>query len=187
MSIILASGSPRRSQILKDAGFEFSLLKMDVDESFDISMPAENVPLMLAVRKMEEAVKHIQKNDIVITADTVVVWNENIIGKPVDRSDAFEILTKLSGNVHRVITGICIHKGETRMELEVTTKVVFEIITAEEINYYLDRYQPYDKAGAYAIQEWIGMNKIARIEGDYYNVVGFPMSRIYPVLKALID
>lgn len=187
MSIILASGSPRRSQILKDAGFEFSLLKMDVDESFDISAPVVNVPLMLASRKMEEALKHTEINDIVITADTVVILNDKIIGKPLDRSDAFAILSALSGNMHRVVTGICITKNETRIELEVTTKVVFEIITAEEIDYYLDHYMPYDKAGAYAIQEWIGMNKIASIEGDYYNVVGFPMSRIYPVLKALLD
>ena len=187
MAIVLASGSPRRRQILQEAGFSFTLLPLDVDESFSSDMPALNVPLMLAQRKMEAAKSAAHSEDIIITADTVVVLDDQIIGKPVDRSDAFKILQSLSGKKHMVISGICIARGTTQIDMEVTTAVYFDVINDDEINFYLDQYQPYDKAGAYAIQEWIGMNKITRIEGDYYNVVGFPMSKIYPVLNTLLN
>ncbi len=187
MPIVLASGSPRRSQILKDAGFDFTVLSLDVDERFPAGMPAVNVPLMLAQRKMQAAQQHVFPEDIIITADTVVVLEDTIIGKPEDRNDAFGILRSLSGKKHTVITGICIAKGHTHVDIEVSTAVYFESLSDEEIGFYLDTFQPYDKAGAYAIQEWIGMNKISRIEGDYYNVVGFPMSKIFPVLNTFLS
>ncbi len=185
MGIVLASGSPRRKQILGDAGFEFSIISPDVDESFSDDIAVEIVPLMLANRKMEKAKTLCQPNDIIITADTVVILENKIIGKPIDRNDAIAILKALSGKQHKVVSGVCIAQGERQYDLEVTTHVYFDSLTDAEIDFYIDAYQPYDKAGAYAIQEWIGINKITRIEGDYYNVVGFPMSKIFPVLSAL--
>ncbi len=185
MGIILASGSPRRKQILGDAGFEFSIISPDVDESFAEDVDVDSVPLMLANRKMEKAKTLCQPNDIIITADTVVILENKIIGKPIDRNDAVAILKALSGKQHKVVSGVCIAQGERQYDLEVTTRVYFDTLTDAEVDFYIDKYQPYDKAGAYAIQEWIGINKITRIEGDYYNVVGFPMSKIFPVLSAL--
>jgi len=185
MGIILASGSPRRKQILDDAGFEFSIISPDVDESFAEDVDVDSVPLMLANLKMEKAKTLCQPNDIIITADTVVILENKIIGKPIDRNDAVAILKALSGKQHKVVSGVCIAQGERQYDLEVTTRVYFDTLTDAEVDFYIDKYQPYDKAGAYAIQEWIGINKITRIEGDYYNVVGFPMSKIFPVLSAL--
>ena len=187
MKIILASSSPRRSQILKDAGFTFEVLKIDVDESFSPDLAAEGVPLFLAKKKMDEAKKIINDDDsVIITADTVVILGNRIIGKPADETDAFRILKALSGNMHWVISAVCISMHNQQFNIEATTKVYFEEVSDEEINFYLQNFKPYDKAGAYAIQEWIGINKISKIEGDYYNVVGFPMSKIYPVLLELI-
>lgn len=187
MSIVLASGSPRRSQLLGDAGFTFTVIKPEVDESFDAVIPVMDVPLIIANNKMAVAKTMCRTNDIIITADTVVVLEDTIIGKPTDRDDAIRILKALSGKMHTVVSGVCISQGTRQYDITVSTKVYFDVLQETEIHYYLDKYQPYDKAGAYAIQEWIGINKITRIEGDYYNVVGFPMSKIFPVLSALLD
>lgn len=185
--IILASGSPRRSQILETAGFTFTVIRPDAEEVFDDSMDVMDVPLYLAGKKMDLALTMAPADAIVITADTVVILDDTIIGKPVDEADAFRILRVLSGTMHLVVSGVCIHYRGSRYEIDVTTKVFFDHLTDAEIRNYLHTCLPYDKAGAYAIQEWIGMNKITRIEGDYYNVVGFPMSKIYPILTALLD
>lgn len=187
MKIILASGSPRRSQILKDAGFAFEVLKMDVEESFPDTMPVDEIPIFLARKKMVEALKLSSEEAILITADTAVILENTIINKPFDSDDAFTMLRSLSGKMHEVISGVCIATSTNQYELEVTTRVYFDTLSDDEIKYYLKEFKPYDKAGAYAIQEWIGINKITKIEGDYYNVVGFPMSRIYPVLKTLLE
>ena len=187
MHIVLASGSPRRSQLLKDAGFEFEILKMDVDESFSDTIPVKDVPLCLAQKKMQEAIKSRREGEIIITADTVVILENKIINKPLDEADGKKILQDLSGKMHLVVSGVCIATPTYQYDLEVTTKVYFDTITEEEIQFYLTHFKPYDKAGAYAIQEWIGITKITKIEGDYYNVVGFPMSKIYPVLKTLME
>lgn len=184
--IILASGSPRRSQILDAAGFSFTVIKPDAEEVFDDSMDVMDVPLYLAGKKMDLALTMVQEEAIIITADTVVILDDTIIGKPVDEDDAFRILRSLSGTLHLVVSGVCLYYRGTRYEIDVTTKVYFDHLTDVEIRNYLRTCKPYDKAGAYAIQEWIGMNKITRIEGDYYNVVGFPMSKIYPILTALL-
>jgi len=185
MKLILASSSPRRSQILKDAGFEFEVLKKHVDESFPENMPVRQVPLFLAKKKMQEMKNDLPQDAVIITADTAVILGDEIINKPADRDDAFAMLKKLSGRMHEVISGVCISAPGGDNLIEDITKVYFETLTDAEINYYLDTCQPYDKAGAYAIQEWIGLNKIAKIEGDYYNVVGFPMNRVYKVLKGM--
>lgn len=184
--IILASGSPRRKHILETAGFNFSIMHPDVDEVFDPNMDVIEVPQYLAGIKMDAALRMTDADAIVITADTVVILDNTIIGKPADRNDAVQILQRLSGNMHLVLSAVCIAFRGTRYAIDVTTKVYFDHISLPEIEHYIDTCKPYDKAGAYAIQEWIGMNKITRIEGDYYNVVGFPMSKIFPVLTALL-
>ncbi len=187
MQIKLASGSPRRSQLLNDAGFAFEILKIDVEESFPETMPVTEIPLFLAQKKMSVANKNRSGEEIIITADTVVILEDRIINKPIDQADAIAILNDLSGKMHLVVSGVCIATSTHQYDLEVTTKVYFDSMTEEEIKFYVDNYKPFDKAGAYAIQEWIGINKITKIEGDYYNVVGFPMSKIYPILKTLIE
>lgn len=185
MKILLASASPRRSQILKEAGFEFELLKLNVDESFPVEMPVREIPVYLAKKKMAEAEKYLDEKHIIITADTVVILGDEIINKPIDVDDARKMLKKIAGKTHTVISGVCISTSREKIIIEDSTDVIFEAMTDEEINFYIEHFQPFDKAGSYAIQEWIGLNKIARIEGNYFNVVGFPMSKIYPVLKRL--
>jgi septum formation protein len=185
MKIILASGSPRRRQILHEAGFSFDVLRIDADESFPPDMPVRDVPKFLASKKMDIAQQLCTPEDIVITADTVVILGDEIINKPLNEDDGFQMLRKLSGQMHEVITAICIARENLRVDLEEVTKVYFEPLSDAEIGFYLSRFKPYDKAGAYAIQEWIGLNKIAKIEGNYYNVVGFPMNQVYKVLHEL--
>lgn len=182
--IILASGSPRRKQILKDAGFRYEILSLDVEETFPPDMDVLQVPAFLATKKMYYACHLIPEDEaLIITADTVVILDGEIIGKPLDEQDARHILRKLSGKTHQVITAVCLRNGEQEQCFESTTKVNMLPMTDEEISNYVDTARPLDKAGAYAIQEWIGLNKISSIEGDYYNVVGFPMSKIYPELQ----
>lgn len=182
MKITLASASPRRKQILTEAGFEVGILKIHVEEDFPENIPVEKVPEFLAKKKMKEAVKHVSTNETVLTADTIVVLNGEIIGKPADEDDAKNILQKLSGNMHQVISGVCIRKNNAEICFDAITKVYMHSLTQAEIDFYISQYKPFDKAGAYAIQEWIGLNKIYKIEGDYYNVVGLPISEVYRVL-----
>ena len=182
--VILASNSPRRKELLAGLGVEYEVRTLpDVDESFAEDIAVDAVPLMLANKKMEKAKTLCQPNDIIITADTVVILDNKIIGKPNDRSDAVVILKALSGKQHKVVSGVCIAQGERQYDLEVTTKVYFDSLTDAEIDFYVDKYQPYDKAGAYAIQEWIGVAGIQSIHGDFYNVMGLPVSRVLRLLQ----
>ncbi|MFN0275860.1 MAG: Maf family protein [Chitinophagales bacterium] len=183
MNILLASTSPRRKQILTDAGFDVEILKTEVDESFPESLSVTEVPVFLAKKKMTEAVRHAPPEATILTADTIVVLNNEIIGKPIDEEDAKGILRRLSGNMHEVISGVCIRKNGEVYTFDSITRVFIHVLTEEEINFYISTYKPFDKAGAYAIQEWIGLNKIYKIEGDYYNVVGLPMSEVYRKLR----
>ena len=188
VQIYLASGSPRRQQILRDAGFDFQLWKMDVNEQFPPEMPAEDVPSYLAAKKMYAAARQLHDKDgVIITADTVVILNGRIIGKPEDEADACNILSRLAGQTHTVITAVCLRKGASEQIITSETKVFMLPMSMEEIRHYVVTARPLDKAGAYAIQEWVGLARISRIEGDYYNVVGFPMSAVYPHLKALLE
>ncbi len=182
--LVLASGSPRRKSILTDAGFNPQVYALDTDESYPDAMEAEQVPGYLAGKKMYEAIRTItDKEAVIITADTVVILQGEIIGKPESDADARRILARLSGATHTVITAVQLfNNGEVR-EVQAATRVSMLHLTDDEIASYVEKYQPLDKAGAYAIQGWIGLNKISGIEGDYYNVVGFPMSRVYPILK----
>ena len=180
--IILASQSPRRKQLMEMAELSFEVLIADVDETNPPGMPGEDVPLFLA-RKKADAVRHIATDAIVIAADTIVILDHHILGKPIDAANAIEILRMLSGRMHKVITGVCIRQGEQEAAFSVVTEVYFRPLTAEQITHYVARYQPFDKAGAYAIQEWIGVTGIEKINGDYYNVMGLPIGDVIAVLN----
>lgn len=180
-NIILASQSPRRKQLLEWAEIDFEIMVAQTDESFPEGISPEEAALHIA-REKAEAVAMKVTGKTVIAADTIVVMGNRIIGKPRDREDAIQILSELSGRKHQVITGVCILKGEERTLFADITEVEFHPLTQEQISFYVDKYQPFDKAGAYAIQEWIGVVGIKSIHGDFYNVMGLPVSRVTQAL-----
>lgn len=179
--IILASKSPRRQQLLQSAGIPFQLKPLDVEEDFPEEMAVEQVAAFLARKKAQAAAAagFIKDQEIILAADSIVVLGDIIFGKPKDYEDAVDILKNLSGNIHRVITGVCLLSRDKERTFSGISKVHFATLSREEIDFYLENYQPYDKAGAYAIQEWIGMCKIQRIEGTYSNIMGLPMEQVY--------
>jgi septum formation protein len=179
--IILASQSPRRKQLMELAELEFEVLIADVDETNPPGMPGEQVPEFLA-KKKADAVTHLTAD--AIAADTVVLLDHQILGKPVDEAHAISILQQLAGRMHKVVTGVCIRKGPKEVAFSVTTEVYFRPLTAAQISHYVTNYKPYDKAGAYAIQEWIGVTGIEKINGDYYNVMGLPIGDVVIALAA---
>jgi septum formation protein len=188
--IILASQSPRRKQLLEWAEIPFEIMVQSTAETYPPEMAVPDVPVHIA---REKAIAVKQKNaelnhvdNIIIAADTVVVLGNTIIGKPKDREDAMDILSRLSGNKHQVITGVVILKGEKEIAFADITDVWFHPLTSEQIAFYVDKYQPYDKAGAYAIQEWIGVVGIQSIQGDFYNVMGLPVSRVVTALEKIM-
>lgn len=181
--IILASKSPRRFQIMTDAGIEFTVKTREIEESYPDSLELRTVPEFLAKKKADGVKDFIIDQEIVLTSDTIVLMNETIYGKPKDRSDAIRILKELSGNMHEVITGVSLMAKEKQITFSDVTEVYIDSISEEEIVHYIDQYQPFDKAGAYAIQEWLGLAKIGRINGSYYNVVGLPISKVYQALS----
>ena len=183
--IILASQSPRRKQLMEMAELEFEIIIADVDETNPPGMPGEFVPEFLA-RKKADAVTHLVKDAIVIAADTIVLLDHHILGKPNDEEHAIAILKQLSGRMHKVVTGVCIRKGEKESCFSVITEVYFRKLTDAQIAHYVSRYKPYDKAGAYAIQEWIGVTGIEKINGDYYNVMGLPIGDVIVALKEFL-
>ena len=180
--IILASQSPRRKQLLEMAELEFEILIADVDETNPPGMPGEQVPEFLA-RKKADAVSHLVKGTIVIAADTIVLLDHHILGKPRDAAHAIDILNQLSGRMHTVVTGVCIRMDEKEVCFSTTTEVYFRSLTNAQIEHYVSHYKPFDKAGAYAIQEWIGVTGIEKINGDYYNVMGLPIGDVIAVLS----
>lgn len=183
--IILASGSPRRKQLLQWAEIDFDVMVSDVDESYPKGLSFDAVAKHIAFNKAN-AVKPLQPADsIILAADTIVVCNNRIIGKPADEAEAIEILTDLAGNTHEVITGVALLKQGKEVLFADTTTVSFHPLSAEQIAFYVKNYKPYDKAGAYAIQEWIGVVGIKRIEGCFYNVMGLPVSRVVQELAKL--
>ena len=181
-NIILASQSPRRKQLLEWAEIDFEIIAANTDESFPENLSIEDVAIHIAAEKAK-AVQKKAAEKIIIAADTIVVLNNEIIGKPVDREDAIKILNKLSGSHHKVITGVVILQNEKRVSFADTTDVEFHSLTQNQIEFYVDKYKPYDKAGAYAIQEWVGVVGIKCINGDFYNVMGLPVSRVVQALK----
>ena len=181
IKIILASNSPRRKELLGGLGvdFEVKVLK-GVDESYPESLPATNVAEYI---EAETAAAYTVKDDeLLITADTVVIVGRDILGKPADAADACGMLRELSGKTHHVVTGVCLTTSKEQRRFSVTTDVTFKQLSDAEINYYVDKYKPYDKAGAYGIQEWIGYIGVTALSGSYYNVMGFPVQRVYEEL-----
>lgn len=180
--LVLASSSPRRQYLLKEAGFEFTIEKPDVDEIFPDDLPAEQVARYLAALK-GEFFRPSLRDQVVVTADTVVILQGRILNKPADRNEAIEMLSLLSGATHVVMTGVCILSKEKEVIFDDTTRVSFQALTRDEVEYYVDHYKPYDKAGAYGAQDWIGMVAIRTIEGSYFNVMGLPIDKVYHQLK----
>jgi septum formation protein len=181
-SLILASQSPRRQQLLKDAGFIFDTVASDVDETIPKSIKAAEAPEYLAKLKAITIHELYPSNDI-IAADTIVILGDKILGKPMHALEAKEMLTQLSGNSHQVITGVCIINNRNVNTFSSITTVYFKKLTEAQIDFYIENYKPFDKAGSYAIQEWIGMVGIEKIEGDYYNVMGLPIHKVVEVLS----
>jgi septum formation protein len=183
--IILASQSPRRHQLMEQAGYTFQVVVTDVDETPPAGMPGEEVPEFLA-RKKAEAVDA-PDDAIVITADTIVVLDHHILGKPAGLDEARAMLQRLSGRMHQVVSGVSIRKGAQQHSFSEITEVYFRPLTDAQIDYYLAHYQPLDKAGAYAIQEWIGLVGIEKIHGDYYNVMGLPVGSLMQALQRFLE
>lgn len=183
--IILASQSPRRKQLLEWAEMNFDIIIQQTDESYPKNLPADEIAIHIA-RNKAIAVRQNNIVDIpILAADTIVVLNNTIIGKPASREDAIKILSSLSATIHHVITGVVILSGNNEIAFAETTQVQFHQLTQQQIEFYVDNYKPYDKAGAYAIQEWIGVVGIKSINGDFYNVMGLPVSRVVQALKGL--
>ena len=183
-NIILASQSPRRKELLHLAEVQFDVVVANTDETYPLGLSFTEIAMHIAKDKAA-AVCSLHKQSTIIAADTIVVCNNTIIGKPADSAHAKEILQTLSGNVHQVITGVSIMHPKYNSLFAETTTVHFNPLTDTQINYYINKYKPYDKAGAYAIQEWIGAIGIKKIEGDFYNVMGLPISRVVAVLNSL--
>ncbi len=184
--LLLGSNSPRRQQILRDAGFSFVVSVKPTDEAFPAHLPAADVPLFLARQKAEAFLAESQTT-LVLTADTVVRVDETILNKPADYAEGRQMLRRLSGRAHLVTTGVCLlHRGEFRLFAD-TAEVVFRSLTDQEIAYYLHACRPFDKAGAYGVQDFIGMVGIERIEGSYFTVMGLPIHRVYEALKPYVQ
>ena len=184
--IILASNSPRRKELLSRLGLSFEVRVMaDIDESYPEDIPVSEVALYIAGKKAESYRKVLADDELIITADTVVIVDDEILGKPADADDACRMLHKLSGRTHQVTTGVCLTSLDQERRFSVTTDVTFKALSDEEVNYYVNTYQPYDKAGAYGIQEWIGCIGVTALHGSYYNVMGLPIQRIYEALRSM--
>ena len=184
--IILASKSPRRKYLLEQGGFKISVKTFDVEEIYPDDLDPKLVPEYLAKLKIEPAKLLIQNDEILIAADTIVLFENEILGKPKSKEEAIDFILRMSGKQHEVITGVCICSLTSEQSFSVSSKVTFSDISAEEINYYVDNYKPFDKAGAYGIQDWIGWTKIKSIEGSYSNIMGLPMHEVYKAINNII-
>ncbi len=182
--IILASNSPRRRELLAGLGIDFEVRVLpDIEENYPPTLPVSQIAQYIAKEKAQAYREVMTDDQLIITADTVVVAAGEVMGKPVDADDAFRMLRKLSGCKHQVITGVCLTSTAAQREFSVTTDVAFKQLTDDEIHYYIDHYHPFDKAGAYGIQEWIGYIGVTGLEGSYFNVMGLPVQRIYTELS----
>ena len=183
--LILASASPRRQQLMKDAGFTFEVRLKNVEEKYPQELHWENVPEYLSKVKASAFREELKADEVLITADTVVCIQDRILGKPADRKEAISMLRELSGNRHLVVTGVSVTTRTEQLSFSSRTDVFFKHLSNEEIIFYVDTYKPFDKAGAYGIQEWIGYIGIERIEGSFYNVMGLPIQKLYETLRKL--
>lgn len=184
--IILASRSPRRQQLLRELGLKFDVIIRDYEEIYPEGLTGEEIARFVAYEKAASFKNELSDDEIVIAADTIVWCNNKVMGKPVDHQDAIRILKEISGNTHEVITGVSIRSQSKEFTFSDSTNVSFEALTDEEISYYINKYKPYDKAGAYGIQEWIGIIACNHIDGSYFNVVGLPVQRLYKELQNFI-
>ena len=183
--VVLGSASPRRQQLLAGLGIPFEVEVRETDESFGHKLKAQEIPLHIATSKAEAFYADLGDRDIVITADTVVWINGHVMNKPSDRSDAIAMISELSGSVHEVYTAVCILSSQGKTLLWDETRVHFAKLERDEIEFYVDQYKPFDKAGAYGAQDWIGLVGIDRLEGSYFNVMGLPVHKLYDALKKI--
>lgn len=183
--LILASGSPRRQQFFKDLDLDFEIRLKEIEEIYPPELKAHEITNYLAELKASAYEGELNPNEILITSDTIVWHNDKALGKPKDEQDAFEILKSLSNATHEVITSVCFKTNEKVEILHEITKVTFNELSEESIRYYLENYKPYDKAGSYGIQEWIGFIGVSKIEGSYANVMGMPTDKVYEYLNNL--
>jgi septum formation protein len=185
-NFILGSNSPRRKEILKEIGLEFSIYPSNIDENFNKEIELKDIPVFLAEKKANALKNKLKENDILITADTVVIHNNELLSKAENTCQAKEMLEKLSGKSHKVITGVCLLSKNNKSIFSCETIVTFNDLNKFEIEFYVNKYKPFDKAGSYGIQEWIGLIGVKKIEGSYTNVVGLPASMVYTELKKFI-
>jgi len=185
-TIILGSASPRRKELLTDIGLDFSIKTTEKEEDFPDKLKGKDIAEFLAKQKSEFLSENLKTTDLLITADTIVSFKNELLNKPQNKKEAFNTLSKLSGNTHKVITGVSIKTLKKEIVFSTTTMVTFNQLTEEEINFYIHNHNPFDKAGAYGIQDWIGKIGIKSIEGSYSNVVGLPTSELYERLKSFI-
>tara|TARA_B100001287_G_scaffold90943_1_gene76195 strand:+ start:496 stop:1062 length:567 start_codon:yes stop_codon:yes gene_type:complete len=185
MEIILGSASPRRKELLKQMGFDFSVLISDVEEIYDPATPPENVASVLAKLKAQSLKNKLAPGQLLICCDTTVILNNEVLGKPKSKNEATETLRSLSGKRHEVISAVCMIYGGETIEFKDSTTIEFKILSETEIDYYIGHYKPFDKAGSYGIQEWIGHIAISKIEGSYTNVMGLPTQLLYEEMQKL--
>lgn len=181
--LILGSKSPRRQELLSGMGFDFQVRTKDTDEEYPADLPLKEVPVYLAELKALALLEELKIGEVLITSDTIVLLENEILGKPTSPENAKEMLQKLSAKKHEVITGVHLKSLDKSFSFAVSTKVFFKTLTSENIDFYVENYKPFDKAGAYGIQEWIGFIGIERIEGSYFNVVGLPVSELWDALR----
>lgn len=187
-NIYLASQSPRRQELLKDLGLDFSIAsKINVDETAPATLSGVEVALYLSEKKSDAYFQILKDNRLLITADTIVIVDDSILGKPIDENQAVEMLQQLSGRKHSVVTSVTLRTLTKKVTFYEETDVWFKKLTDDEINYYVNKYKPFDKAGAYGIQEWIGYIGVERIDGSFFNVMGFPIQKFYVELEKFID
>ncbi len=181
--LILASGSPRRRELLGELGLEFTIGQIkDYDETYPASLKYDQIPAYIAEQKSLHYKGELEPDDILITSDTIVAIDGDILGKPKDKSEAIKMLRELSGRTHHVVTGLCIRSTQKTVTISDTCEVTFDILSDEDIEYYIDNFKPFDKAGAYGIQEWIGLACIREIKGSVYTVIGLPVQKLYKAL-----
>jgi len=185
-NFILGSNSPRRKEILKNIGLKFSVYPSNIDENFNEERKLENIGVFLAEKKANAIKNELKENDILITADTTVIYNNELLLKPENTLQAKEILNKLSGKSHKVITGVCLLSKNKKTTFSCETIVTFNDLDMPEIEFYINKFKPFDKAGSYGIQEWIGLIGVKKIEGSYTNVIGLPAHMLYTKLKKFI-
>ena len=184
--IVLASNSPRRKELLSGLNLEYTVRVLpDIDESYPDTLKGEEIPMYISREKAKAYRNSMAEDELIITADTVVCINEKVLGKPRTQEEAKEMLRELSGKTHQVITGVCLMTCGLQRTFSATTQVTFDVLTEDEIEFYVEKFRPLDKAGAYGVQEWIGFVGVSRLEGSYFNVMGLPVQRLYQELKKL--